>query len=97
MTTNIENMEELPMALADRFPVRIRINAPHPSALQKLSPELRGYAVRMADAGKQRVSLRTFMAFDKLRKQLGDERSAKIIFGERASSVLDAMAVDKIR
>jgi MoxR-like ATPase len=96
MTTNIENMEELPMALADRFPVRIRINAPHPSALEKLSRELRAYAVRMADAGKNRISLRTFMAFDKLRKQLGDERSAKIIFGDRASSVLDAIAVDKI-
>jgi hypothetical protein len=50
----------------------------------------------MADAGKNRISLRTFMAFDKLRKQLGDERSAKIIFGDRASSVLDAIAVDKI-
>lgn len=96
MTTNIENMDELPMALADRFPVRIRINSPHPTALENLSRDLRPYAVRMADAGKKRISLRTFMAFDKLRKQLGDERSANLIFGERASSVLDAMAVDKL-
>ena len=96
MTTNIENMEELPMALADRFPVRIRINAPHPSALEKLSADLRDYAVRMADAGKRRISLRTFYAFDKLRKQLGDEKSARIIFGDRASSVLDAIAIDKV-
>lgn len=96
MTTNIENMEELPTALADRFPVRIRINAPHPSALEKLSYELRDYAVRMCDAGKRRISLRTFYAFDKLRKQLGDEKSAKIIFGDRATSVLDAIAIDKV-
>ena len=96
MTTNIENMEELPTALADRFPVRIRINAPHPSALEKLSYDLREYAVRMCDAGKRRISLRTFYAFDQLRKQLGDEKSATIIFGERATSVLDAIAIDKV-
>ena len=41
MTTNIENMGELPTALADRFPIRIRINEPHPSALLRLSPDLR--------------------------------------------------------
>jgi MoxR-like ATPase len=96
MTTNIEDMRELPMALADRFPVRIRINAPHPTALEKLSRDLRDYAVRMADAGNRRISLRTFMSFDKLRKQLGDERSARIIFGDRAESILDAIAVDKV-
>lgn len=97
MTTNIENMEELPMALADRFPVRIRINAPHPTALEKLSYDLRAYAIRMADAGKRRISLRTFMAYDKLRKQLGDEKASRIIFGERAESVLDAIRVDGVR
>lgn len=97
MTTNIEDMEELPMALSDRFPVKIRINAPHPDALLRLSPDLRDYAVRMADAGKRRISLRTFMAYDKLRKQLGDERSARIIFKDRAESVLDAIAVDRVR
>jgi hypothetical protein len=97
MTTNIEDMNELPMALSDRFPVKIRINAPHPTALEKLSYDLRDYAVRMADAGKRRISLRTFYAFDNLRKTLGDERSAKIIFNDRAESVLDAIAVDKVR
>jgi MoxR-like ATPase len=97
MTTNVEDMNELPTALSDRFPVKIRINAPHPTALEKLSYDLRDYAVRMADAGKRRISLRTFYAFDNLRKTLGDERSAKIIFNDRAESVLDAIAVDKIR
>lgn len=96
MTTNIENMEELPTALADRFPVRIRINTPHPNALLRLSPDLRTYAVRMADAGERRISLRAFMAFDKLRKSLGDERSAVLTFGARAQSILDAIAIDKV-
>jgi hypothetical protein len=36
------------------------------------------------------------MAFDKLREKLGDEQSAKIIFTDRASSILDAMKVNSI-
>jgi MoxR-like ATPase len=96
MTTNIENMAELPMALADRFPVRIRINEPHPQALEKLSHDLRGMAVRMSDAGKQRISLRAFYAFDKLRSTLSIEESASIVFGERANSILEAMKVESL-
>lgn len=96
MTTNIEDMEELPTALADRFPVRIRINAPHPSALLGLSEDLREFAVRMADAGPRRISLRAFYAFDKLRKGLGKEKAANIVFGKRAESILDAIAINKV-
>ena len=96
MTTNIENMEELPTALADRFPIRIRINAPHPDALLRLSADLRPYAVRMADAGERRISLRAFMAFDKLRNNIGAERAAVLTFGDRAEAIIDAIAIDKI-
>ena len=97
MTTNIENMGELPTALADRFPVRIRINEPHPTALLRLSANLRGYAVRMADAGDERISLRAFMALDKLAQSLGMERACILTFGDRRGrQVLDAIAVDAL-
>jgi len=96
MTTNCEDMDEMPTALIDRFPVRIRINEPHPQALAKLSPDLRNIAVRLCDAGKQRVSLRSFYDFDKLRSALTLEESADIIFGERAGSIIDAMRVDSL-
>ena len=96
MTTNVENMEELPTALADRFPIRIRINAPHPDALLRLSADLRPYAVRMADAGERRISLRAFMAFDKLRNNIGAERAAVLTFGDRAEAIIDAIAIDKM-
>lgn len=96
MTTNVENMEELPTALADRFPIRIRINEPHPSALLALSPDLREYAVRMADAGPRRISLRAFMAFDKLRNGVGAEKASRIVFGSRAESILDAIAINGV-
>lgn len=97
MTTNIENMGELPSALADRFPIRIRINEPHPDALLRLSPALRGYAARMADAGDDRISLRAFIALDKLSKSLGMERACVLTFGERrAKQIMDAIAVDSL-
>ena len=96
MTTNIENMDELPPALLDRFPVRIRIDQPHPNALELLSRDLRGMAVQMADADDRRISLRTLMAFDKIRKTHGSERSAKIVFGKRAQDILDGMKVESV-
>lgn len=97
MTTNIEDMNELPMALKDRFPVCIRINEPHPDALLRLSPDLREYAKQMCDAGERRISLRSFMAFDKLRTAVGAKRSAEMIFGKRAKSILDAIAIDQVK
>ena len=96
MTTNVENMGELPMALADRFPIRIRINEPHPNALLRLSPDLRGYAVRMADCGDDRISLRAFIALDTLRKSVGMERALHLTFGDRAKSISDAIKIDSI-
>jgi MoxR-like ATPase len=96
MTTNIEDMRELPEALKDRFPIAIRINQPHPSALEKLSADLRPYALRMADAGERRISLRTFFAYDKLRKSLGEEKAANLVFHNQAQSFLDAIKIDKI-
>jgi hypothetical protein len=97
MTTNVENMGELPTALTDRFPIKIRINQPHPDALLRLSPDLREYAKQMCDAGERRISLRSFMAFDKLRSGVGAKRSAEMVFGKRAKSILDAIAIDKVK
>lgn len=96
MTTNVEEMRELPPALTDRFPVRIRIDQPHPDALLLLSRDLRGIAVKMADAGERRISLRQFMSFDSLRKGLEVERAAEIVFGDRAQSIMDAITVDGV-
>lgn len=97
-TTNSEDpAADLDPALLDRFTVRLRVNAPHPDALLSLSPDLRRYASRAADLGDRRISLRAFHTFDRLRKAFGDEaRAASIVFGSRAQSVLDAIAIDKV-
>ena len=96
MTTNVEDLRELPAALTDRFPVAIRINEPHPAALDRLSVGLREYARRSADIGERRISLRTFYAFDTLRNRIGEERAARIVFGSEAESVLDAIKIDQV-
>lgn len=96
MTTNVEDMDELPVALRDRFPVAIRVDQPHPAALEKLSCDLRPYAVRMADAGHRRISLRSFYAFDKLRISMGEDRAAEMVFGHRAQPILDGIRIDRV-
>lgn len=96
MTTNIEDMEDLPSALVDRFPVQIRINEPHPDALEQLSYDLRNIARSLCDAGERRISLRAFMTFDQLRKTIGTEDASKIIFKNRAESILDAMKIEAV-
>lgn len=94
MTTNLEQMRDLPTALRDRFPVQIRINTPHPKALEVLSPDLRNAAAMSADAAKdRRFSIRTFMAFDTLRQKMGVERAAKLLFDKHAGDILDAIKV----
>jgi MoxR-like ATPase len=97
-TTNSEDpVADMDPALLDRFTVRIRINAPHPDALYGLSPDLRRYAMRAADLGDRRISLRSFQTFDKLRKGMGDEtRAASVVFGKNAQAVLDAIAIDRV-
>lgn len=97
MTTNLEQMGDLPTALKDRFPVAIRINEPHPNALLALSPDLREAARQSADADRdRRFSLRAFQAFDRLRKTMAQERAAKMIFGKHSTSILDALRVEAI-
>lgn len=96
MTTNIEQMEDLPEALRDRFPVAIRIDQPHPDGLARLSEDLRGHAVRLADAGDDRISLRSFMAFDELRTKAGEETAARIVFKNRAKNILDGIKIDRL-
>ncbi len=95
MTTNLEELDDVPAALRDRFPVAIRVDRPHPSAVAALSDDLRlpALAGSLGDATR-RVSLRSFYAFDRLRDRWGTERAARLVFGaERADAVRDALAI----
>jgi MoxR-like ATPase len=94
MTSNIEDLGDVPRALRDRFPVSIRIDRPHASALARLSDDLRGPALAGSLGPEQRrVSLRSFYVFDELRRHHGSSRAARLVFGETAQSILDALTI----
>jgi len=65
MTSNIDDPDDLPEALRDRFPVAIRIDAAHPDALAKLPEHLREIAAQIVacEDPSRRKSLRAFYAF----------------------------------
>lgn len=98
MTTNVEELRLLPAALRDRFPVAIRIDRPHPRALARLSPHLRGPASASIDADEtRRFSLRAFLAFDHLcRSGIDSDRAARLVFGEHTPDILDALRIDGV-
>jgi len=97
MTTNVEDMDDLPTALKDRFPVAIRIDQPHPDALLSLPADLRAPAAASADADPdRRFSIRAFQAFAKLREQVETERAARMIFGRHAPSIIDALSIEAV-
>jgi len=98
MTSNIEDLDDVPPALRDRFPVSVRVDRPHPSALLRLSDDLRGPALAGSLGPEQRrVSLRSFYAFDELRRHHGPTRAARLVFGvDVAQGILDALAIGAV-
>lgn len=97
MTTNIEDMRELPTALKDRFPLVVRINCPHPDALTYLSEDIRSAAALSCDLDNdRRISLRTWKAFDQVRKVLGDERAAQLVFNDMWMGIIDSIKVNSV-
>jgi len=99
LTSNLEDVEELPVALRDRFAVCLRIDRPHPSAVLSLSSDLRAPALAGSlGEPNRRVSLRSFYAFDQLRRNFGAQRAADLVFGAvKGPGVLDALAIGALR
>jgi MoxR-like ATPase len=99
ITTNLEDAEDLPEALADRFPIRFVIDTPHPDALANFPQELQSVASAVISSEpERRVSLRAFYEYQRLVPKLGEERSARIAFGQaRAEGIVEALRVGRIR
>lgn len=98
MTSNVEDLEEIPASLRDRFPVSVRIDRPPHSAVERLSADLRAPALAgsLGPDGR-RVSLRSFYAFDELRRHHGPQRAAELVFGANcAQPVLDALRIASV-
>jgi MoxR-like ATPase len=91
MTSN-EPPEALPGALRDRLETVIEIREPHPTALARLSPDLREAALRSFDLETDPgVSLRGWLKVDELRPVFGIDDAFVLVFGaERGSLMRDA-------
>ncbi len=89
--------EAMPEALRDRFDAVFEIREPHPDALALLSPALRDVARRsFALDEERRVSLRGWLALDRLQQEFGLEDACLVVFGaERGSQLYDAIQLGK--
>ena len=92
-TTNAERLSDLPANLVDRFPVRINISEVNPDAVRRLPAHLQSVATTYANRPKDRFSLRSFFAFDKLEQKIGTESAVRLVFGEEANSIHHAIKV----
>jgi MoxR-like ATPase len=91
MTTNVEDPDDIPPALRDRFPVAINVDRPPLAAVERLSEDLQATALH--GRGDTRVPLRALYAFDALRKHHDDETAARLVFGANGERFSDALRI----
>jgi hypothetical protein len=95
IATDNTSPDELPPALRDRFDAVLELREPHPEALAQLSEPLREVARRgFALDDARRLSLRGWLALDRLRHVLGLETACAVVFGaERGAQIHDALVL----
>jgi len=98
MTTNLVDLRELDPALYDRFPVKIAVTEPHPSALLTLPEYLRPIARELCSIeGERRVSLRGFLAYVQLSEVFDVAKAAELAFGKGiAESIQDTLLIGNL-
>lgn len=96
-TMNGNYETDLPEALQDRFPIKIKVTTPHPDAIAALPQDLRGFAKLCAAStdASRRLSMRSLIEFAKLRVKVSEEVAAAAIFGERANDILQGLKAAK--
>jgi len=94
-TMNGDPDEELEPALRDRFPAALEISEPHPKGIARLPEDLQQVARNTACCAQEerRVSLRQWLAFADLRRDIGADDAARVIFNKRASDVMAALRI----
>ena len=91
--TVISTMNGLPNDLSDplldRFDIIIKIDTPHPQAIEKLSPDLRDFTKRCYSTSDVSISYRSIYNFDKLRKSLkNDETAGDLVFSNDYKEII---------
>lgn len=86
---------DLSEALQSRFQVKLLIDEPHQSAIDLLDEDMRSSAKNliMATDVTKRLNYRQLLTFKEIRKDLGDEVAAQLVFGKQANNVLGVFKV----
>lgn len=87
---------DLSEALQSRFQVKINIESPHDSALETLDSDVQAVAVKLIlhDDPLKRVNFRQLLTFKEIRRDLGDDMAAALVFGRE--SYIDVLGAIKI-
>jgi MoxR-like ATPase len=86
--------DDLLPALRDRFAAAVEILEPHPEAIASLPADLQNAARGTVTAtGADRITLRSWLSFARLRSAIGAEYAAAASFGTNWRAVLDSLAV----
>jgi MoxR-like ATPase len=102
------NPDDLDSPLLDRFDTQWHIVQPHPNAILSLSEDLRVVASRSCSQpdDKRRYSLRSWMAFDRLRNKMQEKHpkksfdeiedvAARAVWAERAGDALSGLRAER--
>jgi len=88
--------ESLPLALKDRFPVKIYVDSIHPKAMEKFPDEWHGVIndTTLVEDDEERISVRAWTEFFDLQaKGFTPEIAAKLIFADKAEELIDAVTL----
>ena len=92
--------ESLPLALKDRFPVKIHVDKIHPKALEQFPDEWHDVIndTTLNDDPEERVSVRAWKEFfDLQEKGFTVETAGRLIFGDNAEELIDAIELSQVK
>ena len=90
--------ESLPLALKDRFPVKIHVDSIHPMAMEQFPDEWHDVITdtTMVDDAEDRISVRAWKEFFDLQSQgFTAQTAGKLVFGANAAELIDAIELSK--
>jgi|TARA_R100000329_G_scaffold5553_3_gene7202 MoxR-like ATPase len=90
--------ESLPLALKDRFPVKIYVDSIHPKAMEQFPEEWHGVITdtTMVEDPEDRISVRAWSEFFQLQdKGFTPETAGRLVFGENSAELTDAILLSK--
>ena len=86
--------ESLPMALKDRFPVKIHVDSIHPEAIRPFPESWHKVIIdtSLSEDNEERISIRAWKEFfDLQQKGIDIDTASILIFGDRGEELMDAI------